>query len=79
MHCIYIYIYTYIKYIKYDNAVIIYAIISQLPDIFWEFRSFFSIYISKRCCMVVVTLFDVFFASTIKIFNFVYIWPLACA
>ena len=41
-------------------------------------RLFFFTFISKRSCMVIVTLFEGFFTSTIVVFNLVYICAIKC-
>ena len=53
---------------------IIYAVIFQLPDIFREFRNFFT-FIFKRSGMVVVKPLK-FFRKYHKCFSLVYIWPI---
>ena len=53
--------------------VIIYAAIFQLPDIFLEFCTFFFTFISERSGMVVKTLFNFFFASSLIAFSLDYI------
>ena len=41
-------------------------------------RFFFFTFISKRSCVVIVTLFEGFFTSTIVVFNLVYICAIKC-
>ena len=47
--------------------IIMYAANFQVPDIFREFCTFFFTFVSNRSGMVVVMLFEVFFASTVPL------------